>query len=749
MKLKSELSTPDGVIIAEKGTHWDAKFGAPYQKAILSFDRNSFTDYQEGFIQDCQEDDLTDIITLSRSGTSIAGINIVPNGLPQINGKYVEQEADVYNLNKELPRLLGAIDGSRLGKLYLRNQSRRIKKRGDIEQLIKSGLILLEKGSYKIEDSIDNDGSAVITLPLLPVQYITRQRILKDFSNSDFKEILNGGRASTRILASKQTDINMDTLKLTAGDFFVGEIRISLGDIDAVIKLMCDGPENANVMHLSARLLDAFRTQKERHVELYKFFNGLDSAIPLSQIKVVIELYRHDNPLKLPVGLDYIKQGYPFEQIVQPEKSFERVLNFTSAHPAHSGYYASVLADGRYKHVPWEIESEESHLEDSQFAQDALLLKSAKKICEHEPGDDNSKQHAELAARLNVFGGIKGKAVAVSTMPNEDTLSKLKQIGIGTVIFRNAQANPDDSDKKPKMSFFSPEQIQKMMTLTHSKNGGMQFYKQSQRGEWEVFHKGLFMKPENRERFDKARYWFAFYGSHMTGNVENDRKEVEKFISKLAKKYGGAMGITNGGGAGIMELANTAALNYQKEVEDINDAPFSAAVSIDLSSVGQIMSPEADGSIGYTPGNRFPRQHYMDRLSNIAVINAGGFGTFEELTSTICSMKLVENSLAPIILINPDGKWDAAIDQIKTIIGNNMGPPFIENLVCNCKSYDEAYTVTESFLDDPNQWYEDHDIPMDKVELGRKAQRVKSREIYIDDPEDFSKGFKEKKEKTV
>jgi hypothetical protein len=121
------------------------------------------------------------------------------------------------------------------------------------------------------------------------------------------------------------------------------------------------------------------------------------------------------------------------------------------------------------------------------------------------------------------------------------------------------------------------------------------------------------------------------------------------------------------------------------------------------------------------------------------VINTGGYGSAEELSITITSMKIHENPLAPIILLDPDNLWEDARKQTQKIADKQYGPAFTPHLVKSCKNADQAETQVIKFLSDPDRWYEKNKIPTQSVGKARiKAARIRRSFLHMENVEVFS-----------
>ncbi len=224
------------------------------------------------------------------------------------------------------------------------------------------------------------------------------------------------------------------------------------------------------------------------------------------------------------------------------------------------------------------------------------------------------------------------------------------------------------------------------------------------------------MEPDDKERFDRVRYWFAFYGSHTK---DADNRLTIDVLNLLAAELGDEMGIVHGGGPGLMKEANDLARKHNI---------MSVGIAIDLEGERQTSLTTCDGLIKYKESLRLARQDHIQKLSNLPIVNTGGYGSAEEFSISVTSMKLHENPLAPIILLDPDNLWEHARKQTVEIANKKYGPAFIPQLVKPCRVADEAAREVTCFLSNPDQWYEKNSIPKESVEKAR----VKSRRIRME-----------------
>jgi predicted Rossmann-fold nucleotide-binding protein len=276
---------------------------------------------------------------------------------------------------------------------------------------------------------------------------------------------------------------------------------------------------------------------------------------------------------------------------------------------------------------------------------------------------------------------------------------------------------------------FEDDYIKKMIKLTHVDHSGCEFLRyDSYTDKLYSFYHGCFMEPDDRERFDRVRYWFAFYGSHTK---EADNKLTIDLINRLAIRLGDEMGIVHGGGPGLMKEANDLARQHNI---------MSVGIAIDLEGEHQASLTTCDGLIKYREGLRLARQDHLQKLSNLPIINTGGYGSAEELAITITTMKLHENPLAPIILLDPDNLWKDAQKQNDEIARRKYGPAFTPCLIKSCPNAKEAEQELIRFIGNPDEWYLKNKIPMDNVEKARiKAVRIRKPTLGQKEIEVFQK----------
>jgi predicted Rossmann-fold nucleotide-binding protein len=344
-----------------------------------------------------------------------------------------------------------------------------------------------------------------------------------------------------------------------------------------------------------------------------------------------------------------------------------------------------------------------------EIIKNAVLESTVRKPKTISPVDGNG-DFLKTLDKLSVLGGINSRVFIGDTFPSSEIIDALKTSGVRTFLINSG--NPS----------FEDDYVKKMIKLTHGSVTDCEFLRYDvETDKLYTFYHGCFIEPDDRERFDAVRYWFAFYGSHTK---EADNRLTISLINRLALCFGNEMGIVHGGGPGLMKEANDLARQHNI---------MSVGIAIDLEGEFQLSLTTCDGLIKYREGLRLARQDHLQKLSNLPVINTGGFGSAEELAITITSMKLHENPLAPIILLDPENLWDHAQAQITEIAANGYGPAFIPKLVKPCRTSEDALAELLEFCSDPDGWFAKNEIPAASVQRARdKAARIRAETLYQD-----------------
>ena len=647
---------------------------------------------------------------IGRSGNAQIGV-LTDRRHPELpltfEGKDLFLDGEIRNLNPLLGNVLELFKkGDEIGRLVVMDPELRIH---DVRHYLHKRLFVgreVTRGYYEgfeIHQEIDpltGKESDYITIDLEPYQYVFEPHAI---NSSSINAVIKEGRSALSKIRSR-VPLDIDQTSLAPGGLFVGAIKISLGDVFAVIDAAVI-PDESRIEHLPARVLDPFRTFRDRQVELFNFG---DQAVPLNSIKIKIRFFRSSNPLTVPLEKAKVKEGYRLYDLLT---NYEVGNLFRSMQEDSLGM---LLNKGNFIQIPKAMNFEgEAQFE---IIKNAVVQSSSRKSELVSP-DAGSGALKKTLLKLSVLGGINSRVFIGKTYPSPEAINALKRNGIRTFLINS----PTPA--------FADDYIKKMIRLTHTDLSACEFLRyDSDTDKLYTFYHGCFMEPDDKERFDRVRYWFAFYGSHT--NAADNRLTID-VLNLLAAKIGDEMGIAHGGGPGLMKESNDLARQHNI---------MSVGIAIDLEGERQASLTTCDGLIKYKEGLRLPRQDHLQKLSNLPIVNTGGYGSAEELSISITSMKLHENPLAPIILLDPDNLWEHARKQTIEIARRNYGPDFIPRLLKPCHTASEAVDELIDFLSHPLEWYRKNDIPEESVHITRiKSKRIRMETFGLTEIELFDR----------
>ncbi len=604
--------------------------------------------------------------------------------------------------------------GDNIGRLVVMDPELRVE---DIYHFLHKrifvGQAIEAREGFDVREEVDPHTGRIchyLTIDLLPYHYVLEQEAL---SRASINRVIKEGRVALNRLRTRLPLALHDSF-LQPKQFFVGAIKISLGDFVAIIDPQTE-PEEGRVNHLPAGILDPFRTVRDRQVELYNYGT---KEVPLNQIKIKIRFFRANNPLSVPLEKEKIQYGYHLYDLVtiaDLENIFDALKMITRRVKKEKGYgmLGIILSKGRITQIP---KAKDQRSE----AQNEIIKNRIAKVSSSSDDMDILKAAngdlERILANLSVMGGISSKVFCAPVFPSDEIIHIFRRSGIRTFLADQEQP------------VFTEEYIRRMLQLTHSEVPVCEFLRYDRlSSKLLTFYHGCFMEPDDRQRFNKVKYWLAFYGSHTN---KADNQLMMHFISQLVEIFGQKMGIVHGGGPGLMKESNDLARKNNI---------MSLGVGIDLQDEAQEALRTCDGFICYRSGARLARQHHIEKMTNLPIINTGGYGTTEELAITVTSLKLNENPLVPVILLDPDEMWENARKQFEKIAGNELGHEFIPRLFRTCRTAEEAVTELVSFTSDPSSWYKEHAIPIAIVKKARqKARELRYEALRLKNPEVFA-----------
>ena len=546
MKIEQIIS-PDGYISDIPGK----VDGTDILQARFSFP--DVSDYIRGAIREEKP-----FIFSGRSGNAQIGIKtdlLSPKTVPVIDYRDVHLDGKLQNLN---PLLGDAVKlfkiGDEIGRLVIMDPELRIH---DVRHYLHKRLFVGREDSHghydgfeirQETDPVTGKESDYILADLEPYQYCFEPAALNESSIND---VIKKGRLALAKIRSR-TSLNLDQAMLTPGELFIGAIKISLGDIYGIIDAVTV-PADQDIIHLPARVLDPFRTFRDRQVELYHFGK---TPVSLNRIKVIIRFFRAKNPLTVPLIKNKVKDGYRlFDLLTNAEVS--NLFQFVD-----EASLGMILNKNNFIQIASAIDPQgQAQLE---IIKNAVVESTARKPKQAQPKGGNG-EFTKTLEKLSVLGGINSRVFIADTFPSSEVIDALRTSGVRTFLINTA--NPS----------FEDDYVKKMIKLTHAVTSDCEFLRyDAETDKLYTFYHGCFIEPDDRERFDVVRYWFAFYGSHTK---EADNQLTIDLINKLALKFGSEMGIVHGGGPGLMKEANDLAREHNI---------MSVGIAIDLEGEHQL-----------------------------------------------------------------------------------------------------------------------------------------------------------------
>ena len=570
----NQIISPDGYISDIKGKVEDTDI----LQALFSF--TDVSDYIRGSLKEGKP-----FVFSGRSGNAQLGINtdlLSPETVPRIEDLDVHLDGRLQNLNPLLGDALELFKtGDEIGRLVIMDPELRIH---DVRHYLNKRLFVGtisgqgHHAGFAIKqetDPVTGKESDYILVELEPYQYCFEPGAL---TSSSINDVIKKGRIGLNKIRSR-TSLAIDQFVLHPNELFIGAIKISLGDIYGIIDTVTE-PEEYGIVHLPARLLDPFRTFRDRQVELYHF--GKEN-VPLSRIKVRIRFFRAKNPLTVPLEKSKVKDGYRlFDLLTNAEVN--NLFQFVEDESL-----GIILNKNNFIQIDRAIDPQgQAQLE---IIKNAVVESTIRKPKRSLPKGGNGEL-IETLEKLSVLGGINSRVFIGDTFPSPEVIDVLRSSGVRTFLI-----NTDDPS-------FEDNYVKKMIKLTHKITSNCEFLRyEATTDKLYTFYHGCFIEPDDRERFDAVRYWFAFYGSHTK---EADNQLTINLINRLALKFGSEMGIVHGGGPGLMKEANDLARQHNI---------MSVGIAIDLEGERQLSLTTCDGLIKYREGLRLARQDHLQKLS--------------------------------------------------------------------------------------------------------------------------------------
>lgn len=195
------------------------------------------------------------------------------------------------------------------------------------------------------------------------------------------------------------------------------------------------------------------------------------------------------------------------------------------------------------------------------------------------------------------------------------------------------------------------------------------------------------IEPAMRLKRLGVDHMITFFGSARLGRDNGFDNEDYNSAYKLATKIGawsatkGNIGISSGGGPGIMEAVNRGA-------HDAGCKSIGMGISLPFEQHNnEYISPELDFEFHYF----FTRKYWCVYLSKAYVIMPGGVGTLDELGEILTLIQTEKMKSCPIVLFNSEF-WNNAVNfdyliKYGTISQSDKDSLFITDSVDDANQY--------------------------------------------------------------
>jgi uncharacterized protein (TIGR00730 family) len=192
------------------------------------------------------------------------------------------------------------------------------------------------------------------------------------------------------------------------------------------------------------------------------------------------------------------------------------------------------------------------------------------------------------------------------------------------------------------------------------------------------------LEPEMRLKRLGVDHMITFFGSARPDEIHQDYKDAYNIAYKLGEwsKQPGDVGISSGGGPGIMEAVNRGA-------KDAGGKSIGMGISLPFEQRNnEYVSSDLDFEFHYF----FTRKYWCVYLSKAYVVMPGGVGTMDELFEilTLIQTGKISGNKRPIVLFN-SSFWNETINFQRMVDHGTISPGDV-NLFKITDSIDEAVT---------------------------------------------------------
>lgn len=664
------------------------------------------------------EGDVSQLFLSMKSSIAQCLIEITPdkNHIKQTKKGNIQMPASLSYLGKSphfLSRFREAILQTRgqfnAGSLYMRDPEKRLTKE-EIEKALEEGLIWIPENTFVSENG-------EIQIPLEKnAEFILPEELLIHPNVRDLRTIVEHGRSGLGQFQSARPRALVDP-KIQPKEALVSGMRLSVGPFLGEIRQQV----SENILHLAATRLDPLRTtgvngetHPSRLVQL-ELFNHGDNPEEKSNINIPVSLYPSENPKHqkrfhgfTPETKKRIHhEGTSLIDTLDP-KIFEEALEALSADfPALSISGNGVVA----------IPQRESYKHQKDTTLRCLMA-----------GDrENDHRFLKLQNALKETQH-QGRILVADRLGSISHLERLfHEAGVRHIIVRGLNMTEDNFDQRAKEDnrgdfYLDSEKHARLIRLEQK---GLKIYwtptSKKQKEAVREFYKGVFIKPEAKDRFDRVRtdgLVIPMFGASVESLNGLLTSQIQGF-ARHVKQEDPNIAIIEGNGPGVMEMSSIAA---QKE------GLFTIGLGMDFEEKGETPRFTNDAIVLFKQGQIEWRQTFMENFSAIPVINLGGIGTFYEIILPLLRQKINSSLPVPVVLVDPTGSdfYEPIKEQVRNMTQRKIGeipverplaPEWVANVLKSVKNYDEAWEIIQSFLKDPISFWK---------EIGTTPGQIKS-----------------------
>ena len=650
-------------VITDDGHLWAiSKHNGQYQAIVI------FDDVSSRFTESISDGE---IIFVMRSRLCQLGLNSSVISIEKASYNKNKLECTIlfdFVKNSEIAlRTLDYILTSRakiaIGKLYIRQEHRKLKYEDILRNIYSSGEALIE--AEKIQDY----GKEQVIIPMDPVIFnygpdnLPNKDQIYNLLSQGTRRDLDFFRTQKRM--SLPHNIKPNTWILTQLPLF--RLREHFAIIDAITykNKIVD-----SIYHASARLFDPLSYKVIHTRPMVEVFNNSDK--PARFDGVLMSFYRPAKSrcsIQVPIDLRFSEL---FRSSGELLKQMDTSLK------------GNIIAHGKkIKHAAFIVDH--TDLENLESLKNSTVspMKNIKL---------NDSPEYEILDEIS-RGFIKADGFLLNYyFPRWDISAKIElcKDKIYALIFREpSQTN------NPFFSEFDVIELKRLKKL------GIRIIWLKDNGIYEYFTRddcGFFMKEEHLQRFNFATF-FSCYGSASHVD-ESLTKQLSSFFHDLSLLFGD-IGVVTGGGPGLMEVINKTAI-------ESNILSASCCLSTEFSKIPQQINHYHNIFMYFDEDCRHTRQKNFS-IARFPLFFPGGVGTLEEVGIELCSLKLGVRENAPYIFV--DSKyWAAFSDFIKTALKKKMLTQSVAKNIFFVDTLDEALEIYRKFLQNPNKLFEENII---------------------------------------